>query len=134
MRLSTRSQPGQSNPEMRVVGSMLHIASQSPTRLVTYDLNQPGWFWDGAGVEGLDLRHVLVTRQHVSIIGEKLPPRRNGAVRLMSFSRKPEVKGFLESMHDFIEPTGILAAQAVEGGLYYLAGDQKLHFLAGAGK
>jgi hypothetical protein len=133
MRLSTRSQPGESNPEMRIVGSMLHIASQNPTRIITYDLNQPGWFWDGAGVEGLDLRNVLVTRQHLSIVGERLP-RRNGAIRVMSFSRKPEVKGFLESMHDFTEKSGILACQAVEGGIYYLTGDQRLHFLAGAAK
>jgi hypothetical protein len=134
--LSTRSPPaapGDGSPEMHVVGSMLHIASQNPTRIITYDLNQPGWFWDGAGVEGVEMRSVLVTRQHLSIIGDLLP-RRNGVVRVMSFSRNRAVKGLLESMHDFSEPAGILQCQAVEGGIYYLAGDQRLHFLAGAGK
>lgn len=130
MRLSTRAPPGEGAPEMRVVGSMLHIASQNPTRITTYDLNQPGWFWDGA-LDGLDLRQVLVAREHLLVVTEKVP-RKIGAIRLIAYSRKPEMGGRVESYYDFNEPVGILSAQAVEGGIYYLAGDQRLHFLAGA--
>ncbi|CAN5633074.1 hypothetical protein BH09PLA1_BH09PLA1_06420 [soil metagenome] len=132
MRLSTRSQPNETDPQMRIVGSMLHIASQNPTRIVTYDLNQPGWFWDGKGVDDLDLRQVLVARDQLVIVAERVP-RKRGAARILAFSRKPELKGLVESMYDFVEPVGSLSCQAVDGGIYYLAGDQRLHFIAGAG-
>ena len=67
------------------------------------------------------------------IVAEKMQ-RKRGAMCVMAYSRKPERQGFVEVYFDFAEPDGIMACQAVEGGIYYLAGDQKLHFLAGTGK
>jgi len=134
MRLSTRCPPtSESNPQMRVVGSMLHIASDNPTRIVTYDLNQPGWYWDGKVVEDRNLKQVLVARDQMVVMTERLR-RKPGAMSVTAFSRKPERRGLVESEFEFVEPTGVMTCQAVEGGIYYLAGDQRLHFLAGAGK
>jgi hypothetical protein len=134
MRLSTRAPQGaEAGPEMRVVGSMLHIANQKPASIVTYDLNQPGWFWDGNGIDNLSLRQVLLAREQLVIVSERAG-RKRGAMCVLAYSRKPERKGLVETYYDFSEPAGILACQAVEGGIYYLAGDQRLHFLAGSGK
>jgi hypothetical protein len=35
-------------------------------------------------------------------------------------------------VHDIAEPAGITQWQAVDGGVYYVSGDHKLHFLRGS--
>ena len=57
-------------------------------------------------------------------------------VRLLAFSRAPLAgaagpeSGLLEHPHTITDPATMLAWQPVDGGFYYLTGDQKLHFLA----
>lgn len=46
----------------------------------------------------------------------------------------PRESGVLDYMPAVENPAGILEWQPVEGGVYYLSGDQKLHFLTGSRK
>ena len=64
------------------------------------------------------------------------PPVPNSRLRLRAFSRALTSAGAETGQFSHYvelgEPSGISTWQAVDGGLYYLAGDKKLHFLRGA--
>jgi hypothetical protein len=47
-------------------------------------------------------------------------------------SKQGRESGLIEYSVPLSDASGIKAWQAVEGGLYYLGGDGKLHFLRGA--
>ena len=62
------------------------------------------------------------------------------SIQLQPISRAPvgddpgRESALLEQPQTITDPATILAWQPVNGGFYYLTGDQKLHFLKGAGK
>jgi len=83
----------------------------------------------------------MTSRGHVIVATEDSPRSRKPQVKsakmnvvLFSRSRLPNggESGKMDYTEDVIEPAGVVSWQAVDGGIYYLAGDQKLHFLAGA--
>jgi outer membrane protein assembly factor BamB len=130
-------------PSIRVIGNMLYVAT--PLRVIAYDLEHLGrsWTTDIGREASAPIRAVLPSRGYLLIVTETEPIRsrrpQNKPAELVvdCYSRAQLPDGSESGRRDFHhtlnEPGGVVSWQAVEGGLYYLAGDQKLHFLAGAG-
>jgi len=157
MELATEAPLG-GRVSIRVVGSMLYMVS--PGLVKACDLNAPEREWrsdknlllaDERPTQTASVREAVIARDQVVMIAETRPeasrPGRAGRAarqpagdvktsRLFIYSRGPRPKGGEKGTLqydpvDVAEPTGVLAWQAVDGGLYYLAGDTTLHFLKG---
>jgi hypothetical protein len=131
---------------MRLVGSRVYVIGKRELR--SYDLDQPGNAWISRFPPRTSTlaRDRFVTPRHVVVISEPTGP--GGARRprstpatslLMQAVSRADLGGGRESgllEHDIplADPSGISAWQPVDGGLYYLSGDQQLHFLRGTAK
>ncbi len=141
---------------LRAVGSRFYVVGEQS--LVGYDLDRPGEFWrrfvDEAWAGRTALAEVAagnVVLIDVPTAGAALTPAANIAdalagrahsstvLRVQTYSRERTPEG-IESgngrqWHELTDPAGIVLDewQAVNGGIYYLTGDRKLHFLPGAG-
>ncbi len=127
--------------QVRVVGSTMYIVSRKRALISAYRLEPFDHMWDSGGTLGdVTPKQVLVGRDNVVAVGESYNVRRRqpGNYKLLLYSRgvkKGVETGALDfEPYKFVEPLGVLAWQAVDGGVYYLAGDHRLHFLAGAEK
>ena len=128
---------------LHLVGSNLY--AYGPRSLLGYNLDDPekSWRSDTGMSISPNYRTAIPTRDFLVMAGEPGTKKfvENAATRIyqLRFYKRtipketPGVEGGkLEQTHDLAEPAGIIAWQAVEGGLYYLSGDHTLHFLRGA--
>lgn len=129
---------------MRVVGSRVYVSGRRELR--SYDLDQPSNAWVSRFPPRTTTlaRDLFVTPKHVVVVSEPTGP--GGARRprsasptsllLQAVSRADlgggRESGLLEHDIPLAAPSGINALQPVDGGIYYLTGDQQLHFLRGA--
>jgi len=132
-------------PTIRVVGNMLYVTT--PLRLVAYDLDRLGQSWESQSSNPTQqvvqpILAVMPGREHLVVVHEPEASGQPGKPKTPKFeidayrrSRLPTggESGKLDFRQPIQEPAGVVTWQAVDGGIYYLAGDQKLHFLAGAG-
>jgi outer membrane protein assembly factor BamB len=128
---------------LRLVGPRLFIINGR--NLWQYNLADAGDHYDTTPIE-LDfpprIRELFLGRDHAVLLDEPVDrgPSGSAFVRLLVHRRGPisatnpheaQVIDYYPLIKD---PAGILAWQPVEGGLYYLSGDQKLHWLEGTRK
>lgn len=130
---------------MHLVGSRLYVCSRQ-NGPVCYNLDKAGAQWNGYvdsnTVPAIEFREPFIGQDYFVILDH--PAGRVGAnpnpntARLHCFSRAKVDKnadresGRLDHIASITDPTGISEFQGVDGGLYYLTGDRKLHFLKGA--
>lgn len=139
IKFTSGAKPGTWGAILRPVGRMLYVVGAK--ELYSYDLENLSYNQD-TPLESLRPRDVVVTRSHVVILSEPAGPvqrpRRAGTttLQLQAVSRalddKGRESGLLDQKFTLSDPATIIAWQPVEGGLYYLGGDQRLHFLRGA--
>jgi hypothetical protein len=143
MRLSTGAQAGTWSALVRPSGRKLYVCGKR--ELASYDMENTVFTQSTqlASLTSIRPRDVFVTRGHVVILSEPagpgMRPRRGGitTLQLQAVSRAPlddkgRETGLLEYPFTLSDPATIQSWQPVDGGLYYLAGDQRLHFLKGA--
>jgi hypothetical protein len=123
------------------VGSRLYaIGSKS---LVQYNLDQLADTWhnnfgDDVGRQGLIGKDfVIVVCETPASNRPRIRSQSPPTLVLHAFSRaitdtSHHESGLISYLDRIASPTGIQSWQAVDGGLYYLTGDQKLFFLKGA--
>jgi outer membrane protein assembly factor BamB len=132
---------------IRAAGSRIYVGTRKEIR--AFDLLR-GSSWPGTIDPSTrqTLRDLIIASGHV--IAVTVPagaPGPAGApapvaapimrrMQISAFSRASDPKGVESGRYDYNYPiastTSILKWQVVDGGLYYLSGDQTLHFLAGA--
>jgi hypothetical protein len=137
---------------VRPLGRKLYIAS--PREVKGYDLLKPSYNTNTTLTTTTSLRprdlivtvsHVVVVAEPVGVAAAAVRARRPAgapttSIQLQPISRAPvgddaaRESALLEQPHTITDAATILAWQPVNGGFYYLTGDQKLHFLRGAGK
>jgi hypothetical protein len=143
IKLTTGVRPGTWSAILRPVGRKLYVVGAKD--MFSYDLenlsnNQNTPLSSQTAIRPRD---VIVTKSHVVILSEPAAvvqrPRRMGTptLDLQAISRAPLddrglESGRLDEKLTITDPSTIVAWQAVEGGMYYLGGDQRLHFLQGA--
>jgi len=128
---------------LQTAGPRVYVVGQRAT-LVAYNLDHFGETWDRfTERDGTwQTRDAIIGKNHVLVLDEPTPgaqPDRPATLLRMNFySRMLSKQGRESGLNEFgvnlTDPTGIKQWQAVEGGLYYLTGDNKLHFLRGAKK
>ncbi len=131
------------NVSMRLVGAHLYLVS--PTKLMAYNLDHLEQSWPGSIdiSTSPNVREAFIGKDFLVLLDE--PGAAAGGIlgggplnRLHAFSRAKlkdnadRESGLLVYSHNVSDKSGIVQWQAVEGGFYYLSGDQKLHFLRGA--
>ena len=138
--LSTGAPGGSAALKMRLVGSQLYITS--PRSLMSYNLDKVEHSWSGDPVSpgNVNIKDLFVGRDYVFLLDQ--PAERlamgNRALptnRLHGFSREMGENGeagrylYADKITD---ATGIQTWQEIDGGLCYVTGDKKMHFLRGA--
>jgi outer membrane protein assembly factor BamB len=137
---------------LRPLGRKLYVAS--PRELKGFDLIKPAFNTNTPlpATTSNRPRDVILTQGYVVVVSEPVGAaaaaararRPAGApttsVQLQPVSRAPvgddpgRESALLEQPQTITDPATIVAWQPVNGGFYYLTGDQKLHFLKGAGR
>lgn len=133
--------PASGRAIMRVVGSRLYIVSAE--KVLGYDMDrEEEWTSKLEWRTQVSVRDVIVARDHVLALTEQTGPRgargRNQPalpMRLKAFSRATtEVgseSGAFEHDIEFPDIPQMLAWQVVDGGIYCLGNDQRLHVRLG---
>jgi hypothetical protein len=143
-----RQNSGEVNIAVTTSGRYAYV--QGPASLVAYNLDQPAaaqWIAMLDSFQTPNFRSLLATRDWIVATAE--PAVRKADVlngnatpvyRLNFFSRAKDPNaaaretGKFEYSVDVADPTGVVQWQPVDGGIYYLTGEHKLHFLRGARK
>lgn len=141
---------------LRCVGSRLYV--QHPRGVLCYDLDAPDAFWhtvveddSGTGSGIANLRNIIFGKNHALLVTQldAAPPvpgaaaapaaaNRKTRYQINACARYPKAAGSTEESGktDYIpavnEASPITGWQGVDGGLYYLTQDAKLHFLTAA--
>lgn len=126
---------------MRIVGPYLYIIGGS--NLSGYNLERPDLNWTSALDPDItpNVRDVFVGQHHLVLLDQptaKTPGAAASFYRLHAYSlaklldRPGQESGVLDHLEDITDPAGITQWQAVNGGFYYLSGDNKLHYLRGS--
>jgi hypothetical protein len=124
-----------------VVGPRLYV--WSPHAIVGYHLDHSGMDWStdtNRARPEWSTRDAFATKDHIVLLDEPVPAARRAVrnpsppvLQMRAFSRavlpSGVESGVVDYQVDLTNPAGIPAVQPVEGGLYYVTGDQKLHFL-----
>jgi hypothetical protein len=122
------------------VGSRVYAVGSGS--IVGYNLDQPGDAWHDHFGDDV-MRQALMGKDFLLVVCEKAvtnrPPFRRqfpATMMLRAYSRAilentGRESGRMDYQDPLASPTGIQSWQAVDGGLYYLTGDQKLFFLKG---
>ncbi len=133
---------------VRVVGSQVYLIAQQS--LIAYNIDHPEQSWriptlmqkPNSGTRD-EMADVFIGRNHLVLLADtktKVNAGKVAAYRLYTYARygqdenDPAESGITTFIHLQGDPSGITAWQPVDGGFYYLAADQKLHFLKGAAK
>jgi outer membrane protein assembly factor BamB/outer membrane protein assembly factor BamD (BamD/ComL family) len=125
------------------VGSRIYAVA--PRSLVAYNLDNVGEEWDDHTFQDDVEREAIVGKDYLLIVAESSPlnrPRPRAqfptSLALRAYSReileRGVESGVLAYRFPISNPAGIQGWQGVDGGLYYLTGDQKMYFLKGAMK
>ena len=126
---------------LRVVGPNLYLIG--PRSLMGYRLDPSGtdtWHSMSGDRARLDFRAAIPTRKFMLMISAPLSRHAENTSRIydLQFYKSIEltdaaraIGGRVEQVATITEMAGIVAWQAVDGGVYYLDGDHKLHFLRG---
>jgi outer membrane protein assembly factor BamB len=131
--------------EWRVVlqsaGPYVYAIGQRAT-LRAYNIDRPEETWNRFSERDgtFQTRDAIIGKNHLLVLDEPTAGAQEGRpsplVRLNFYSRAVSKQGRESGLIEYSVPlsdaSGIKAWQAVEGGLYYLGGDGKLHFLRGA--
>lgn len=123
---------------LRLAGSKLYVFGT--TTLKAFDLENPlGSSGDRIVYPDSNLRDVFVGADYLIAVDDPgvarfigNPDAPSTRARLLAYSRATvngRESGRLDFDPAFPEPAGITAWQPATGGLYYLTGDEKLHFL-----
>ena len=130
---------GEATTYMRVVGPCVYIYAQR--NLLGYHLDLPGeetWRSNSGDPVNLNYRAAVPTRDYIVMVTE--PPIRRvgekvGRVFQLQFYVPIDITrkkgGKVDYKQTITEQAGIVAWQAVEGGIYYLSEDHKLHLFRG---
>jgi hypothetical protein len=126
---------GDDQAQLRIGGR--YIYSWGSRWLTAYNLDNPETSWgppeDLQPTPG-STGNLLLGRDYLVMLNQ---PPDAGAWRMWAFWRAPvpgkptEETGALVYQMDLGDPHGIIAAEAVDGGVVYLDGDHTLHFLRG---
>jgi hypothetical protein len=124
----------------RVTGNTLFIGSSKEMRC--NELGKSKWSLPLGINSAVRLRDLVVAKGHTIAVtepagrAERQPNQQTVSLNLSAFSRDINASGaesgFYQYNHPITDPAGITKWQAVDGGFYYLGGDQRLHFLRGA--
>jgi outer membrane protein assembly factor BamB/tetratricopeptide (TPR) repeat protein len=126
---------------MQSAGPHVYVIGQRAT-LVAYNIDRPEEQWKGFSARDgtWQTRDAIIGKKHLLVLDEPavgVEGKASGIMRLNFYSRvlmRGRESGLNEYSVPLTDPSGIRGWQAVEGGLYYLSGDGKLHFLRGAKK
>jgi outer membrane protein assembly factor BamB/tetratricopeptide (TPR) repeat protein len=144
------NQPGTSEitVQLRLVDPYLYILGSRT--LQVYNLDRPAddqWFPESDQVKNPNFRAAVPVRDMLMIVGEpggggnrQLVGNPAPAYQLQFYSRlkvrdeqgNERESGRIEQVFDVTDPTNVTNWQPADGGIYYLTGDQKLHFLRGS--
>jgi len=133
-------QPG--NPvSLRVVGTQVYLIGRQS--LIAYNIDHPEQSWRSMPPTGSEQTvDTFIGRNHLVLLQDTQKKVNAGKAasfwltahaRYGSSDAEPDESGVRTYNTLVSDPSGILTWQAVEGGFYYLAADQKLHFLKGMG-
>ena len=102
--------------------------------LLAYSLADPGgdsWTSNGDSSK-LDIRAIIPTRDYIVMVSTLAPKRLNEkADRIFQLLFYKPSGGRVESVQNVTEVSGITSWQVVDGGVYYVSDDHRLHFLRG---
>jgi outer membrane protein assembly factor BamB/tetratricopeptide (TPR) repeat protein len=125
---------------IRAAGSIVYVVT--PTKVRGFNLDRGQEVPADMGAQtARTLRDVVVAKSHVLVMSELsgARPRALGdpaaPVHVATVSRA-EVNGRESGLFDYetdIKDRGVLGLQVVDGGIYYLGSDNRLHFLQGNG-
>ena len=126
--------------KLRVIGPRLYVIN--PRTIHCYNLDRAEDFWEG-WVDDVDdqsvpnIQDAFFGQKHVVLLSRPgVPTPRKGHYQLLAYARyagKPgdtAESGRIDYEPMLVEKEPVTAWQGVEGGFYYLTGDEKLHFLA----
>ncbi len=142
--LHLESAAGSGRIMLRSAGPRLYVATQREMR--GYDLDRgTSWSIPIAVQTAARVRDLLVARGHVVALTEnagggvkRQADQPTPMIKLNAFSRATDAKGDESGVFEHSVPiqdaSGILKWQLVDGGMYYLSGDQRLHLLRGSRK
>ncbi len=122
--------------ELRLVGSRLYAVSART--IISYDLERPAddvWTDDGDSIDDAVISQSIIGRDYVALI-RQAGPKEPRKVEVSAFSRaivpgRGTESGLLVHQFNIEAPSGIVAVQGVEGGIYYLTRDRELLFMRG---
>ena len=128
---------------LRLVGPHLYVfGTRSLLGYNLDDIAEKSWRADSGMSPPPNFRLAILTRDFLMMVGEpgskKLVenPSRHYQLKFYNRTTLKDAPGYenasVQQIYDLAEPAGINGWQAVEGGIYYLSGDHKLHFLRGA--
>ena len=127
---------GDDQAQLRISGR--YIYSWGARWIAGYNLDNPGdYAWGPSDLEPTPgaTGNLLLGRDYLVILNQ---PPDAGAWRMWAFWRAPaspskptDESGVLVYQQQLGDPHGIIAAEAVDGGVVYLDGDHTLHFLRG---
>jgi hypothetical protein len=128
---------------LQTAGPYVYAIGQRAT-LVAYNMDRPDETWNRFSERdgSWQTRDAIIGKDHVLALDEPTANAQEGKsptlVRINFYSRALSKQGRESGLNEFsvplTDPNGIKGWQAVDGGMYYLTGDGKLHFLRGAKK
>jgi outer membrane protein assembly factor BamB len=123
---------------LRIAGQRLYVASIHS--LFSYYLSQGTSGDTSNGEDMINIPSEFMLSSHYIVVPRRRPDYSAYSLHMFSRIVKPNDEGKLQESttqvysRELREPEKITSWLAVEGGLYYLTGDGKLHWLKGAGK
>ncbi len=119
------------NVHLRIAGSHLYVFS--PRSIFAYDLDQPDFSWNDTFDAGgsARIRDAFIGQDYLLLINDPGA----GKTIIQCFLRAPingHESGLWVHAKSLHSETGIPTVLPVDSGLYYLTGDNTLHFLKGA--
>jgi outer membrane protein assembly factor BamB len=128
--------------QMRLIGRCMYVYGAKS--LLGYHLDHPGlrsWTPQVQDTVPANFKAAIPTKDFIMMVGEPgirkvlENPARIFQLRfytpILVLDASNTSGGRIEQIYDIAEGAGISAWQAVDGGVYYLSNDQKLHFLRG---
>jgi outer membrane protein assembly factor BamB len=127
---------------LAAVGSRVYAIGERTIK--AYNLDNLSDSWDGSLINDtkrdwiMGKDYLLLITEPVSSRRVRVAPQFPTALTVAPFSRLVLPNGTESGVEPFAHliksPAGIQTWQGVEGGMYYLTGDQKLYFLKGSGR